>query len=155
MAAGPQRNRHESRGVNKRQRALIDLRWHCDLAIGAARLQRTRIMEHDQDDTRHDLDFYALAVWRLQELARQAKTRNVAGAADIHAAILTRWPLLGGVRNWWTHARSVEWTSWFSDVIYRLEPGSATSVISARYDHDDVETFYVRLCKVLGPLPTA
>jgi hypothetical protein len=106
------------------------------------------------DATRHDIDFYLLAVWRLGELARQAATSNVEGAAEVRADMIRRWPLLVEVRNWWTHARSVEWTSWFADSVYRLDAGGkARPVIHVRDDHDDVEAFYERLCLALGPLP--
>jgi hypothetical protein len=44
--------------------------------------------------------------------------------------MLARWPLLPEVRNWWIHARGMEWTTWFSDGVYRLQPdGGAIPVI--------------------------
>jgi len=46
---------------------------------------------------------------------------KVEGAAEVRAEMLERWPLLVEVRNWWTHARGVEWTSWFGDSVYRLD----------------------------------
>jgi hypothetical protein len=139
--------------MNKRRRRLVNLRWYCDLAIEAARLQRTRVLAGGAN--RHDVDFYLLSVWRIAELARQAATSKVEGAAELHAEMIQRWPLLVEVRNWWTHARGVEWTSWFSDSIYRLDAdGGARPIIHVRDDHDDVEFFCERLCALLGPLPT-
>ena len=61
--------------------------------------------------------------------------------------------MLAEVRNWWAHAQGVEWTSWLSDCIYRLDVSGAQPIISVRYDHDEVELFYERLGEVLGPLP--
>ncbi|HEY9562720.1 MAG TPA: hypothetical protein VIR30_03025 [Nocardioides sp.] len=138
--------------MNKRQRRLVNLRWYCDLAIEGARIQRARVLA---GGSRHDIDFYLLSVWRLSELARQAATSKVEGAAEVRAAMVERWPRLVEVRDWWVHARSVERTTWFSDCVYQQGPsGSPRSVIHVRHDHDEVEAFYERLCDVLGPLPT-
>lgn len=137
---------------NKRQHRLVNLRWYCDLAIEAARLQHSRVLAGGA--SRHDIDFYLLSVWRLMELARQAADSDVDGAAEVRDGMMERWPLLGEVRNWWIHARSVEWTTWFSDAVYRLEAGGSTRpVIHVRDDQADVERFYDRLCAALGPLP--
>jgi hypothetical protein len=138
--------------LDKRQRRLLNVRWYCDLAIDAARLQRRRILAGDA--SRHDLDFYILSVWRLVELARQARDNEVAGASDIYDGMLSRWPFLREVRNWWTHARGMEWTTWFGGSVYRLQSdGGAVPVIDVKDDHDDVERFYDALCLALGPLP--
>lgn len=138
--------------MGSREKRLTNLRWYCDQSIEAARLQRARVLEGGA--TRHDIDFYLLSVWRLQELARQAGTMGAAEAAEVQAAMAERWPLLRDVRNWWTHARDIEWTTWFSDAVYRLGPGgSAVVVIDVKDDHDEVERFYERMCRVLGPLP--
>ena len=138
--------------LDKRRRRLVNVRWYCDLAIEAARLQHHRILQGDA--SRHDVDFYILSVWRLVELARQARDSDVTGAGDIYDEMVTHWPFLQDVRNWWTHARGMEWTTWFSDGVYRLQPGGgAVPVIDVKDDHEDVERFYERLCLALGPLP--
>jgi hypothetical protein len=68
--------------------------------------------------------------------------------------MLDRWPFLREVRNWWTHSRDMEWTTWFSDSVYRLQPdGSTGPVIDVLEDHEEVESFYFRLRNALGPLP--
>ena len=137
---------------SKRERRLVNLRWYCDLAFEAAQLQRDRVLEGH--GSRHDLDFYVLSVWRLAELARQAADGGIQDAGDIRAEMLKRWPFLGEVRNWWTHAHGMEPTTWFSDSVYRLEPdGGAVPVIHVKDDHEDVVRFYGRLCDALGPLP--
>ena len=95
-------------------------------------------------------------MWRLLELARQAHENAVQGAGEVHDEMLERWPLLPEVRNWWIHARGMEWTTWFSDGVYRLQPdGGAVPVIDVKDDHEDVERIYDRLCLALGPLPDA
>lgn len=138
--------------MNKQERRLVNLRWYCDLAVEAARLQHRRLQ--DGETSRPDVDFYVLSVWRLLELARQASDNDVVGARQIHNDMLARWPLLPEVRNWWIHARAMEWTTWFSDGIYRLQPdGGAVPVIDVLEDHGDVEHFYDQLCHALGPLP--
>lgn len=140
--------------MNERDRRLVNLRWYCTHAIEAARLQRQRVLRTEA--LRYDLDFYLLCVWRLYELARQAGKLKVADATTLQNEMRQRWPLLDEVRNWWTHAKKIEWTSWFSDGIYRLHPdGTAVPVIDVEDDHQEVEAFYERLCAALPPLPDA
>ncbi len=131
----------------------MNLRWYCDLTIDAARLQRDRVLS--DGSTRHDLDFYLLCVWRLSELARQAADGyQIEEAASVRTAIVSRWPFLNQVRNWWVHAKEMDWTTWFAESIDRLNPdGDVLPVVDVRDDHDDLESFYLRLCDALGPLP--
>lgn len=134
----------------KLRKELTNLRWYCDLAIEGARLQHDRLL---QDNTsRCDMDFYLLCVWRLWELARRAASYRVREAETVQADMHDRWPFLDEVRNWWVHAKSMEWTTWFSDGIYRMRPDDAAQRVIHIDDHEEVEQFYERLCEVLGPL---
>ena len=138
--------------MRKRDRRLVNLRFFCDLAVQAARLQRSRVL--GEGGTRHDLDFYLLSVWRLSELAHQAGKLGVQEAARVNESMHERWPLLSEVRNWWVHGKQIEWTTWFDTSIDRLQPdGNVRPVLDVEDDHDEVERLYEQLCEALGPLP--
>lgn len=91
-------------GLTAKQRARrAQYRFVADHAVDACRLQHGRVTS-GESAVRHDLDFYAMALWRLHEIARMVANRcaepEAKRASDDFLAAL---PHLQELRNWWVH----------------------------------------------------
>ncbi|MDQ3974525.1 MAG: hypothetical protein M3276_09380 [Actinomycetota bacterium] len=147
----------DRRPTAKQRARRAQYRFVADHAIDACRLQHRRITSGEAA-ARHDLDFYAVALWRLYEIARMVANRCGEERARVASEdFTTELPHLRELRDWWTHPPDPGqlldgWVSWFDHAVVRLGRG-VEYVLDAERGQPAAERLYGELCSVLGDLP--
>jgi len=121
----------------------------------AIRVQKERCLEAKKD-FRIDLNFYVVAVFRLREVARQAKDRlNLPVLNDAIERFDARWPRFKELRNEEEHITGPSGQfplgAWyFQNSVADLKAhGKVEYLVHIEHMESDVEALYGAICEVL------